>query len=377
MNQIHVTLRKTPIKNDKLSLYLDFYPPVYDPVRKIKTRREFLQLHIYQYPSTPLEQEFNQLTMMKAERIRGERELQFLREEFGVLDKSALKMDFLEYFRSRIREHSNSHGNIGNWKSALQHLKIYSGGPCRFKDVTEEFCKGFQEYLKTAKSVHRNQHLSVNTQLSYFAKLKACLKDAVADKILKEDPSSRIKGIRSYDTSREYLTLSELKAAFRTPFPENQLLKNAALFSALTGLRWSDIEKLVWAEVAEDPDTGSYTLRYRQKKTKGFEYLPISQECRKLIGKRGLPQHRVFPGLRYSVKITSDLKLWLQRTGIYKHITFHCFRHTYATLQLTLGTDIYTVSKTLGHKFLKTTEIYAKVVDSKKIDAANRISLLE
>ena len=63
------------------------------------------------------------------------------------------------------------------------------------------------------------------------------------------------------------------------------------------------------------------------------------------------------------------------KAGITKNITFHCARHTYATLQLTLGTDIYTVSKLLGHKELRTTQIYAKVIDDKKKEAANKIKL--
>lgn len=67
-------------------------------------------------------------------------------------------------------------------------------------------------------------------------------------------------------------------------------------------------------------------------------------------------------------------KLWLQDAGITKNITFHSFRHTFATLQLEMGTDLYTVSKMLGHKSIKTTQIYAKVVDKKKVEAAGRIS---
>ena len=74
--------------------------------------------------------------------------------------------------------------------------------------------------------------------------------------------------------------------------------------------------------------------------------------------------------------IILKLQQWVMKAGISKTITFHCPRHTYATLQLTLGTDIYTVSKLLGHKDLKTTQVYAKIIDEKKRwEAANRINL--
>jgi site-specific recombinase XerD len=75
------------------------------------------------------------------------------------------------------------------------------------------------------------------------------------------------------------------------------------------------------------------------------------------------------------VRVPRPLKKWLETNGIKKKITFHCFRHTFATLQLSSGTDIYTVSKMLGHTNVKTTQIYAKVVDKKKEKAANAIKL--
>jgi len=68
-------------------------------------------------------------------------------------------------------------------------------------------------------------------------------------------------------------------------------------------------------------------------------------------------------------------KLWLKDAGIEKNITFHSFRHTYATLQLEFGTELYTVSKLLGHRSIKTTQIYAKVKDKLKAEAAGRIKL--
>ena len=115
--------------------------------------------------------------------------------------------------------------------------------------------------------------------------------------------------------------------------------------------------------------------RFRQKKTKGAETQPISEQAFKLLGKRGDLNEIIFDGLNYSVWSNLKLQQWVMKAGISKTITFHCARHTYATLLLTMGTDIYTVSKMLGHKELKTTQIYAKIIDAKKKEAANKIQI--
>lgn len=71
----------------------------------------------------------------------------------------------------------------------------------------------------------------------------------------------------------------------------------------------------------------------------------------------------------------NDLPKWISDAGITKHITFHCFRHTYATLQIAAGSDIYTVSKMLNHSNVQTTQIYAELVGEKKVETISRISL--
>lgn len=116
-------------------------------------------------------------------------------------------------------------------------------------------------------------------------------------------------------------------------------------------------------------------IRFRQNKTKGAEKLPLSDQARDLLKEIGKPEERVFKGLKYSAWHNLKLQQWVMKAGISKTITFHCARHTYATLQLTLGTDIFTVSKLLGHKDIRTTQIYAKIIDEKKMEAANRIKL--
>jgi len=151
-------------------------------------------------------------------------------------------------------------------------------------------------------------------------------------------------------------------------------LKRMFLFSCLTGLRWSDIEKLKWSEIQHSENLGHF-IRFRQKKTNGAETLPISDEARELLEEQGEPDKKIFTGLKYGNWNKTHIKDWMTEAGITKKITFHCARHTYATLQLSLGTDIYTVSKLLGHKNLKTTEIYAKVINEKKVEAATKIKI--
>jgi integrase len=150
-------------------------------------------------------------------------------------------------------------------------------------------------------------------------------------------------------------------------------MKRAALFSALTGLRHCDIQKLQWKEISMNGNHAQ--LHFTQQKTKGVEYMPISEQALQLCGIPRQPEQLVLEDLPDPAWISKPLKRWIEAAGITKPITFHNFRHTYATLQLSSGTDIYTVSKMLGHTNVKTTQIYAKVVDEKKNKAAQAIQL--
>jgi integrase len=114
---------------------------------------------------------------------------------------------------------------------------------------------------------------------------------------------------------------------------------------------------------------------FTQQKTKGVEYIPISDQAYELCGECRNPINIVFEGLTDPSWISRPFKKWVEAAGITKHITFHCARHTFVALQLTNGTDIYTVRKMLGHNNVKTTQIYVKVVDEKKKKAANAIKI--
>ncbi len=363
---IKVFLREKKINNGKKSLYLDFYPPITHPKTNKQTRREHLRLHIFEKPKTETEREHNKETKMLGENIRAQRQLEFQAGHYGFVPVRNKQKSFLNYFERMSEEKKKlSQSSYENWSSVYKHLDNFTGGQCKFADLSQTFCENFKDFLLNQSG------LSQNTASNYFDKFKIAVRIAFEDRMLSENPTRKIKSIKLQETQREFLTLDELQTLAETPF-EYEDLRRASLFSALTGLRYSDIEKLIWSEVQHSEENGYY-IRFKQKKTNGAETLPISDEAFELLGERGNDSAKVFQNLFYWQ--CAFLPVWTKTAEISRKITFHSFRHTFATLQITLGTDLYTVSKLLGHKNLQTTQIYAKIIDEKKREAVNKIKL--
>jgi integrase len=374
---IKVTLRNKKISKDRHTLYLDFYPAITNPETEKKTRREFLGYYIYDNPKTPAEKQHNKKFMQLAEQIKVNRENEVNKPEiYSELEREKLKTaqsrkgNFVEYFKSLADTYISS--THDDWIIVYKYLNSYTGGNLPFSNLTEEFCLKFRESLLTTNRYKSDHPLSPNTACTYFVKFKAAVKKAYKDGKLSADVAIDVPPIKLVESQRNFLTLDELKALAKTPciIP---VIKQAALFSALTGIRYGDIKSLTWSQIERNND--NYLVRFRQGKTKALLTLPISVETFSLLGEPQAPEEPVFPDLIVTSYYGKFLAQWIARAGITKNITFHCFRHTFATLQLSQGTDIYTVSKMLGHKNIKNTAIYTKVVDKLKEDAANRIKL--
>ena len=155
-------------------------------------------------------------------------------------------------------------------------------GTLKFKDLTIDFLEDFKTYLLTTKNNHRKTQLTTNSAHSYFNKVKATLKQAYKEGILQDNLNAKIKPIEEAETRKEYLTLEELNTLVKTDC-ESDLLKRASLFSALTGLRFSDIQKMKWKELAYIEGEG-YVLNFDQQKTKSVEVLPLSEQAYTLLG---------------------------------------------------------------------------------------------
>lgn len=287
-----------------------------------------------------------------------------------------LQCNFIEYFQKTAKErHRNSSQSIiVNWQRVYELLKIFAAGDTLlFSQINLKTAEEFNRFILSAPcGGNKSGTVSQNTASTYFSIFKAGLKQAFIDGYLTIDISAKIKGIQEQESRREHLTAEELNTLAATPC-DRPIMKRAALFSALTGLRHCDIQKLRWSEVLKDGD--QVRLNFTQQKTKGVEYMPISDQAYQLCGEPRQPEQFVFEDLPDPSWISKPLERWIKSAGITRKITFHCFRHTYATLQLAGGTDIYTVSKMLGHTNVKTTQVYAKVVDEKKQKAVNTIQI--
>lgn len=371
-----VTLREKKKKNGDISLYLDFYPPIIHPETGKPTRREFLKLYLISKSKGQADKEQNKETKILAEHLRARRQIDIQNGHYEFLNRKDNNVDFIKYFEQLAEKRKESKNNYANWISTLKYIQNFSGNkPILTNSLSRHVCEDFKDYLNTAKTIRsEKKKLAQNSKHSYFNKFIAALKRAYKDGIIKENIAQTITPFPAGETKREYLSLEELQLLAKTEC-DNDLLKRAALFSAITGMRWSDVVKLTWADVRHSKTENCYKAVFRQQKTKAMEWNPISEEAVALLGTKGEPNDVIFKGLVYSAYITVSLSRWLIKAGVTKYITFHNFRHTYATLQLTLGTDISVIQKMLGHKHLKTTQIYAKVIDERKVETTMKINL--
>jgi len=374
MPSYKVTLREQKNKSGRNSLYLDIYPPFYDNKTKRETRRKFLDLYVFEKPADKREKAHNKLTMIKAKQLESEWSIKLLGYSLDMPFVTNPDVDFVVYFNELVKKRYSSKGNYDNWRSTYYYLKEYTNGQCLMSQVDEAFCQGFKDYLDNCYTRKSPAYkLSANSKHSYFNKFRAAIKQAIEDKFLFDNPILRVKPFPQAESYREFLTLEEVKK-LKAVRCDNPVLEKAAFWSIRTGMRWGDCLKLRWIDI-QGSATEGYYIRFSQNKTKSLETLPITEEAVRELGEpREDRNEYIFRGLTYSSHNNFLLAKWAMKAGINKHITFHCFRHTNATLLISAGEDIYTVSKMLGHKELRTTEVYAKVLNTKKIEAANRIN---
>lgn len=373
-----ISLKKKKLK-DRTSLFIEYYfgSSISLEGKKIHDRKqEYLKIYLHNSPLSNKEKRENKENFELAENILTIRKSEYLKGKFDIKQNKLGDKLFLEYFSEKKAERYQTKANYDNWDAAEKHLLRFCPPSLSLNGIDEYFIKNLKKYMDTEAKSKSGRLLSQNSKYTYFNKFKACIRSAQDDGLINRNLLKNIKGFKQGESQREYLTMDEVQLISNTE-SRYPILKSAFLFSCLTGLRWSDINKMVWHEVREEGidsnESEIFRIIFRQKKTDGLEYLYISPQARKLLGDRKEKTDRVFKGLKYNSTFNNEILRWMNRAGITKHITFHSARHTNAVLLLENGADIYTVQKRLGHKEIRTTEIYAKIIDKKMQEAANLI----
>ncbi|WP_455668251.1 tyrosine-type recombinase/integrase [Phocaeicola sp.] len=364
-----VKLRSRKRANGSEALYLDIY---------LGGKRQNEYLKLYLVPEKTREDKArNKETMTLANAIKAKRIVEIQNGRFGFNEnkekRKLLLIDWLESLREYYKNKSSDRFS-DTVRNLICHVKKYSGEQTALKDVDKKYIEGLIKFLNSTIGKYGNP-LSKETVYTYYVTFSIAMNKAVRKDLIPSNPCNKIDPSDKPERrskKKEYLTLEEIQKLIDTECADWRV-KYSFLFCCFTGLRWIDVSSLRWKNIQKTGDN-EYQIELIQQKTKELVCIPLSENAMKWLPEKGINgyENKVFPFGDRSI-VYDYLHKWTKAAGINKKIVFHSSRHTYATLLLYYGADLYTVSKLLGHASIKTTQIYAKIVDESKRKAVNLI----
>jgi len=290
----------------------------------------------------------------------------------GLEEGSKTLLEVYRYHVNQIKQLVGKEyaiGTLKRFKSSQAALKAFVEQTYKVKDfpirnLTYQFITEYEFFLKSIRGV---QH---NTAMGNIKKLKKIVRQCVANDWLDKDPFMSYK-VKIRDTNRTYLTEEELNAiaAKKLSTERLRLVRDVFIFSCYTGLAYCDVEKLTPFDISTGIDGEKWIFTTRTK-TDTPTRVPILPNAMAILSKYASDPRAENTGKCLPVysnqRVNSYLKEIADLCGITKELTFHCARHTFATtVTLTNGVPIETVSRMLGHKNIRTTQQYARIVDRK------------
>lgn len=292
---------------------------------------------------------------------KGEK-LKMLLELFDEHNQQMEKLIGIEFAMGTYKRYHTTRSHVAEFiKTELKKSDI----PIR--DVNLKFIKGFEYFLKTAKECNHN------SALKYINNFKKIIRMAVAHEWISKDPFYNYK-VQFKTVEREFLSKEELQALVDKNIKGKRLniVRDMFVFCCYTGLSYIDVQKLHPDNIVKHID-GSLWIKSKRSKTKSRLGIPLLPTALAILEKyqdhpKVINGDCVLPVLS-NQKSNAYLKEIADLCGIKKNLTTHLARHTFATtVTLSNGVPIETVGQMLGHKNLRTTQHYAKIIDRKVSD---------
>ena len=304
-----------------------------------------------------------------------------IRDEFiGANTNKKLILEMFDEHNQRMEKlvgREFSFRTLQRYKTTKKHLQKfiisnYNSGDQPIHQVDVKFINSFIYYLKAV------QGLSHNSSLKYIAYFKKIIRQAYANGWIDRDPFYNFK-LRPKSIDKEFLSKEEINALMERQFSISRLeqVRDVFIFSCYTGLAYIDVAKLTASDFVIGID-GKRWIKVKRTKTKSLSSIPLLPIAERIIAKySSIPcdKDQLLP-VYSNQKTNGYLKEIADLCGITKNLTFHVARHTFATtITLSNGVPIESVSKMLGHKSLKTTQHYAKILDTKLAEDISNLQL--
>ncbi|RXG21426.1 site-specific integrase [Leeuwenhoekiella aequorea] len=290
----------------------------------------------------------------------------------GKDDEQRMLLELFKEHNDRIESligKGYSNGTLQRYKAARTHLENYllflkKKNDIALREIDYQFISGFEHYLKSQKNCAHN------TATKYIVNFKKIMRIALANQFIDKDPFFHWKS--NWKTKeREFLTSTELNTLAQKEFSIVRLeqVRDIFLFCCFTGLAYADVNKLSSDDIILGLN-GERWIKTKRQKTNTLSSIPILPTAEQILNKYSdhpcrLKDNKLLPVLT-NQKSNAYLKEIADVCGISKTLTTHLARHTFATtVTLSRGVPMETVSKMLGHTSIKTTQLYAKVLDSK------------
>ena len=376
-----IELRHRTLPSGNQSLYLEFYE------KGGKRRYESLKLYLIPEKDEN-DRRVNENTLKHALKLKSERVLGIEHPQETGEKKLPSKafadfMDEYQVYLRDIKRASDSYQKMN--RSTINIVKSYLTSIRRPRILLSKVDKRFYQNLltyvrdtyKNTKSPDNPKELSSNTKLVFQTTLNTMLNHAVKKGLLLRNPFYEIEVREKFGkvpSDRTFLTIEEVNSMAKVT-TRSSGTKQTFMFCCFTGLRHGDMAALRWKDIRKT-DEGEVIFVPSMQKTKHPVIVPLGKQAKSWMPERpkDANEQLVFPNAPKLGAANRALKNMAKRAGINKLVTFHTSRHTFATMTLTAGTDIYTTSKLLGHTSVHTTEIYADVVMEKKADAVNLVT---
>jgi integrase len=375
-----VEIKERALKGGNRGLYLEYYE---------KGFRKRENLHLYLIPeNAPDAKGINKRTYLKAMAVRSDRILNppdFDKKPEGGIDCTTTWLEWCdEYIRYSV--------GCGNGESAMrqkttvrkrinEYLEFVGKTDIRLKDVTTEVISGLYDYMRNEYrnpgQIKVREGRLADSSLRHFGEtINAIFNKALREGRIGYNPLRGLNKMERFhiaDKHREYLTPDELERflAVETATETERQVQKAFGFSCMTGLRLGDMQRLGWGDIK--PMGNGWAVSIVQHKTGSPVTVPLNKLALSLLPPR--PENEdenVFHLPKESGRVTKYVRSIRNKAGITgKELTYHCSRHTAATLVISAGAELYSVSKILGHRNLVSTQVYAEVNLDKKMEAVN------